>query len=234
MSDEIEMIRKAFSTEVTVTEGERAVTAKISTAAVDRDGEVLVPMGCGTKDFEKNPVVFLNHDYFSLPVGKCVAIKRTDEAIIAKTVFAERPTDYPADKEWVPDTLLSLFKQGVVKGFSVGFTPLEVRPATDKDAVKYGKGVNRIYGKWNLLEYSVAPLPANQEAVATAVSKSLCTAEFAKSVLGFTETETPIEPEQKEHTPAKVRKSIRVICEIDRTFANQLVKSAARAVGKLA
>lgn len=255
MSDEIEtpeMIHKAFSADVSVGEGDRSVTAKISTAAVDRDGEVLVPMGCNTKDFEKNPVVFLNHNYFDLPVGKCVAIKRTDEAIVAKTVFAERPADYPADKEWVPDTLLSLFKQGVVKGFSVGFTPIEVRPATEKDAAKYGKGVNRVFGKWNMLEYSVAPLPANQEAVATAVSKGMLSKESAKGLFNL-EVETvdvqnhgeaeprqivskitSVEPEQKEHTPAKVRKTIRYICEIDRTFANQLVKSTARAVGKLA
>ena len=95
-----ETIIKAFSADVSVNEGERAVTAKISTIAVDRDGEVLIPRGCDVKDFEKNPIVYLAHDYFTLPVGKCVAIKRTDDEIIAKTVFASRPPDHPAGEEW--------------------------------------------------------------------------------------------------------------------------------------
>lgn len=167
-----EKLTKAFSADISIEEGERAVVARITTAAVDRDGEVLIPQGCNTKDYEKNPVVFLNHNYWDLPVGKCAAITRDEKGITAKTIFAKRPEDYPADEEWMPDTLLSLFKQGVVKGFSVGFLAKESRPASEADIEKYGASCRRVYTKWQLLEYSVAPLPANQEAVALAVSKT--------------------------------------------------------------
>ena len=51
---------------------------------MDRDGEVLFPRGCFTKDFEKNPVVFYNHDY-TLPIGKCVAFERKEHEIVATT-----------------------------------------------------------------------------------------------------------------------------------------------------
>ncbi len=167
----ISSITKAFSADISVDDGERAVTAKISTIAVDRDGDVVIPSGCNSKEFEKNPVVFLAHNYWSLPVGKCTAIRRTDDAIIAKTVFADRPEDHPVDEEWLPDTLFHLYQQGVLKGFSIGFSSIDSRYATDKDLLTYGANCRRVYNKWTLLEYSVAPLPANQEAVATAVSK---------------------------------------------------------------
>lgn len=187
--DTNEMIVKAFSTDVSVDEGERAVTAIISTNAVDRDGEVLIPQGLNSRDYEKNPVVFFNHsyaDYFTddvgvkLPIGKCVALTRKDDSIIAKTVFATRPDGYPADKEWLPDTLFSLYQQGVMNAFSVGFIPTEMRPATDKDVEKFGAGCRRVYSKWKIHEYSVVPLPANQEAITLAVSKGLIKADVAK------------------------------------------------------
>lgn len=190
---------KAMSADISVNDGERSVTAKISTIAVDRDGEVLMPSGLNSKEFEKNPVVFFGHNYYTLPVGKCIAIKRTDDAIIAKTVFAERPENHPADQEWLPDTLLSLYKQGVLKGFSVGFSPVESRPASDKDVEKFGAGVRRIYSKWKLLEYSVAPLPANQEAVATAVAKGWIPQKTADAI--FTGEILPEPAKPKQATP---------------------------------
>ena len=73
----------------------------------------------------------------------------------------------------MPDVLLSLFKQGIIKGFSVGFMPIESRAANDRDIQTYGPSCRRVYTRWKLLEFSVAPLPVNQEALALAVSKSL-------------------------------------------------------------
>jgi phage head maturation protease len=181
----MDKITKAFSTEVSISADEpRCVVAKISTAAVDRDGEVLIPAGCNSKDFEKNPVVFYNHDYESLPVGKCLAIKRVEDALIAKTEFAKRPDGHPADEEWLPDTLLSLFQQKVINGFSVGFTVLEGRPASERDIETFGGGCRRVFSKWKMLEYSVAPLPCNQNAVALAVSKGILKAATARKMFG--------------------------------------------------
>jgi hypothetical protein len=180
---------KAFSSDITVIEGERAVSAVISTTAVDRDREVLIPQGCNAKDFEKNPVIFLNHNYADfwgsdsttekLPIGKCVALKRGDDAISFKMVFAERPANHPEGAEWTPDTLLALYQQGVMSAFSVGFIPVEGRAATDKDVATFGADCRYVHSKWKLLEVSCVPLPANQEAVSLAVSKGILTQERA-------------------------------------------------------
>ena len=183
---------KAFSADISVDEGERAVTARINTAAVDSDGEVLLPRGCDTKDFEKNPVVFMGHNYFTLPVGKCVAIKRNADEIIAKTVFATRPANHPEGEEWLPDTLLHLFQEKVLRGFSVGMIPIESRPATDRDVKEYGPSVRRIYSKWRMYEYSVAPLPANQEAITLAVAKGQLSPATAKGLFNVEAKPGPV------------------------------------------
>lgn len=167
-------IRKRFVAELGVKLEERSVVASISSISVDRDGDVLIPQGCDATDFLKSPTVFFNHDY-KLPVGKCIAIKRMPDHLQATTLFAKKPENHGGD--WLPDTLLSLFQQGVIHGFSVGFTPIESRKPTVKDKQLFGKQVNHVYSKWKLLEYSVAPLPANQDAIALAVSKGLVTAD---------------------------------------------------------
>lgn len=172
-------IRKRFSANLDVNEGERAVTAMITTDSVDRDGDVMSPKGADLKDFAKSPTVFFNHNY-NLPIGKTVALKRTDHGIEAKTVFAKRPETH--EGEWLPDTIFSLFQQGVIKGFSIGFQPVKGHPATDEDKIKFGNGVQYVFDGWKLLEYSVAPLPANQDALATAVSKGIISESEAKSV----------------------------------------------------
>ena len=140
-------LRKRFVAELGVKPQDRSVIASISSISVDRDGDVLIPQGCDASDFLKSPTVFFNHDY-NLPIGKCTAIKRSDKHLEATTIFAKRPENHHGD--WLPDTLLSLFQQGVIHGFSVGFTPIEGRKPTVKDKQLFGDHVNHVYSKWKL------------------------------------------------------------------------------------
>lgn len=230
MREELEKVVKMFDSDITVDPGERAVVARISTGVVDRDGEVVIPQGCNSKEFETNPVVFFNHSYRDsftddagkkLPVGKCVAIKRDGNAVIAKTVFAQRPENYPEAKEWLPDTLLSLYQQGVLKGFSVGFMPTETRPATTNDKECFGQNCRRVTNKWKMLEYSCSALPCNQDSVAMAVSKGWVSAETAKSLFGEVEQEEKPE-EIIEPTTKSAGLSVNSACE---AHAMSLTKS---------
>ncbi len=163
---------KAFSADVKISADDaRTVRAVISSSAVDREGDVLIPQGLNSKDFEANPVVMLMHSYYNLPIGKVTAIKRGDETVEAKIEFAERPNTHPMDEEWVPDTIFSLFKQGVMNAFSVGFIPTDARAATSRDVTKFGEDCRQVINRWKLLELSVVGIPCNQEAIALAVSK---------------------------------------------------------------
>lgn len=165
------MRTKAFSADISIAPGERAVIARISTVAVDRDGDVLQPGGMDARSYELNSVVMYAHDYEQLPVGKVVSLKVDAKAVTAKIVFASRPASLPASEPFLPDTLFSLYQQGVMRGWSVGFTVASERPATNRDRDTYGPGARRIVTGWTLIELSAVSIPANQEAVALAVGK---------------------------------------------------------------
>lgn len=179
---EATMQHKNLSFEMELAEGERSFVAKITSQVIDRDKEVLLPQGMDASDFEKNPVVFFNHEHRGVPVGRVVSLKRMPDHWLAKVVLAKRPAGHVG--EWMPDTLLSLIQQGVVRGVSVGFEPVESRPPTKRDKELFGEEVRRVYSKWKLMELSIAPLPANQDALIVAVSKGLVKPEQARSVLG--------------------------------------------------
>lgn len=168
-----DLIVRAFSSNVSLGKGDdRVVVAKISTTAVDREGDVVLPSGLQLQEFKANPVVLLNHDAGQLPVGRALAIRRTSDAVIAKVQFAERPAEHPITAEWIPDTIYSLFKQKVLRAFSVGFIPVDMRGASDKDKKRYGDEAKRVITQWRLMEFSVVPIPANQEALAVEIAKS--------------------------------------------------------------
>ena len=153
--------------------GERALTANISTIAVDREGDVLLPSGIDVSEYKANPVVLLGHDASALPIGRATSIRKTPSAVVADMVFAERPAAHPDAAEWVPDTVYDLFRQGVLNAFSVGFTIENARAANRKDIERHGDGVRRVVTQWKLLEFSVVTIPANQDALVTAVKDGL-------------------------------------------------------------
>lgn len=152
-------------------------SATITTDAVDRDGEVVVPSGMNSKDYESNPVLLYEHDV-TRPIGKMLSMKRGDRFIEAEFALAPRPDTH--EGEWFPDTVASLLDFGALNTMSIGFLGIESRPATKADSEKYGSGVRRVYGKWKLLEVSVVSIPANQQAIVTAVRKGLVTTEAAR------------------------------------------------------
>lgn len=176
----MEKQRKQFSADLTVAEGERSFTAVITAAVIDRDGEVLLPEGMRSVDFEKNPVVFWNHDY-NTPIGKATGLKRHRDKWEAKAVLSSTP---------FASEIHTLMQEGVVNGVSVGFQPIESRNPSAKDKDLFGEDVKRVHSKWDLFEFSVTPLPANQNALVTAVSKGITTPDRVKALFGV-----DVEPE---------------------------------------
>lgn len=184
--------------------GERSVVSTISTLAVDRDGEVVLPEGMDTTHFDLNPIVTFGHDYNSLPLGTGWVIpypKSAPVEIRAKTIYpTEKANPFSAQ-------VLEYQREGFPLAKSIGFIPLKSVTPEDKnwvDAVKSWrerriesfemKGIkagdrpdepdpNLIWEKWLLLEYSDVPIPSNPEAVNIAVSKGLLSADRASLYL---------------------------------------------------
>ena len=151
----------------------RAVTHLITTASLDRAGDVVEPGGADLANFMRNPVVIANHDYtIQNVVGRALSMEITEDGILAKTQF--RDTDLAKDA-------FALAQEGL-GGWSIGFRPIEY------DSVKDEKG--RLKGfrfkRWEMLEYSIVAIPMNPDIVNNAVSRGLLHAEnvaaFVKSV----------------------------------------------------
>ncbi len=151
-----------------VNEEERTVTAIISTDTIDRDHEVLKPSGVILDNFIKNPVVPWSHNAGEPPIGKAIWIKKGNKRITAKVKFAM--TDR-ATEVW------ELFKGGFLKAFSVGFRPLKGHVPTPDDIKKNPDlaEAHFIFDEWELLEFSPVTVPANAEALATAIKSKAIT-----------------------------------------------------------
>lgn len=117
-----------------------------STAAVDRQGDVIDQNGWLTDNYMKNPVMLFAHDYSSLPVAKCTGLEIKDQSLIASFEFA------PAEANPQAGFIKSLYDNGFMSAVSVGFIPKEQN--------------GNIITKAELLEISFVPVPANQEALA--------------------------------------------------------------------
>lgn len=178
---EEKLIRKTYVAKAEVDDDERTVTAVISTSAVDREKEVLLPKGADFEQYLKNPVVLWAHDYRDTPIGKALWIKSARKAITAKVRFAETEK---------ADEIYHLFKGKFLNAFSVGFLPAEdgSHPPTPDEVKKNPEWAEakRIYDKWELLEFSAVPVPANPEALVTAVkSKELTISQETQDELGI-------------------------------------------------
>ena len=175
---------------------ERTVTAVISTDAIDRDDEVLLPKGADLENFKKNPVVLWSHNSSLPPIGKALWIERKGKKIIAKVQFAMTEL---AEDVW------QLFKGGFLKAFSVGFMPKEPgRAPTPADLKRNPELANarRIFADWELLEFSPVSVPANPEALATAIKEGTIHLSYIKD---FDIEEEEIE---KEVSPIEIEKRL--------------------------
>ena len=157
-----DMIKRQFLAKAEIDDDERTVTATISTDTVDRDKEVLLPKGVDTEKYEKNPVVLWAHDYSEPPIGRALWIKKGRKGITAKIKFAVTEK---------AEEIYQLFKAKFLKAFSVGFLTNDSHEPTPDELKKRPEWAEarRIIDKWELLEFSAVPVPANPEALAVAV-----------------------------------------------------------------
>lgn len=168
--------------EVTVNVGSREVIAVISTDAIDREGEIVIPSGLIKTNYGGNPVVMYSHNWQSehavgtesLPIGTTRWVKQVNNTIVAKY--------YVSDKTQFARDIFGLLQDGVLKAHSVGFTVLEESPPTPdeiRDNPEWANARN-IVRQWELLEFSVVPIPCNPEALTMAVAKG-----YSPETIGF-------------------------------------------------
>jgi HK97 family phage prohead protease len=128
--------------------GDVIIEGWINKAVVDSAGDLMKFDAVDMTRFDKNPIVFFNHDR-NLPIGKCLEYKVSNEGIWTKTLISKSTNPVVS---YVRDLVL----EGILKTFSIGFETQEQRPN------KAG-GYNEVT-KWQLHEYSIVTLPCNDAA----------------------------------------------------------------------
>jgi HK97 family phage prohead protease len=154
----------------------RTVSGYITRPEVDRDGEIVMP-GAFERHIEvykSNPILLESHQHKTRPIGKAIDLEFRPDGVWAKFQLAKTQTG---------DEVLTLFKEGCLRGFSSGFVPvmIEENPSLNKippDALKTanGKRVKKLYHEVELVEVSALAIPSNRRALVDNVAKGNSTA----------------------------------------------------------
>lgn len=138
-------------------EEERTLIFTISDETNDRYKEIMKAKGCQLESYKKNPVVLWAHNRTAElpPIAKALWVKKEKNAVIAKAQFA--PTEFAT-------SIYELYKGGFMNGVSVGYIVLEWKDVSEDDDTP----ANKVIEKWDLLEFSAVPVPANPNALVNA------------------------------------------------------------------
>lgn len=141
--------------------GQKVYSFKFTSASVDRDGEIITLDGWHFDDYLRNPVILDSHDYYGgieAIVGRCIAIRRLEDAWECDIVFSESPKGKLAQQ---------LVDEGNLRAVSVGFKPKAIKREPNQPPVHTEK---------ELLEISVVPIPSNRDATRTRSATALLAA----------------------------------------------------------
>lgn len=137
---------KAQYVDVVEVEGARVYTFRASTAAVDRQNEVIDQNGWDLSSYLANPVVLDSHKYESVHdvIGRSVRTEVVNGALEVDIIFAD-------------DDVEELVSKGFLRTVSVGFRSIARRPGAANEPITHTR--------MELLEVSLVAIPANREAV---------------------------------------------------------------------
>lgn len=139
----------------------------ISTPARDKGGDEMNPLGVNLENYKKNPVVLFGHGIMGIPypIGQSRQSPESPEIwvypeptrIWAKCRYGSSCPEGPM--------LYGMTREGLLNSASVGFDPLKafrLRPQSDEPGAV--ESVGYAFDEWTLNEWSIVPVPMNQEA----------------------------------------------------------------------
>lgn len=126
--------------------GDGAFEAIITTSSVDRQGESIDTTGISVDTYMQNPVVLYGHNYDSLPIGKTTKLTQFKNKM--KAQFQLAVNEYP-----FAATVAALVQGGYLSATSIG------------GIVKKWSDDYKTVLEMEMLEFSIVPVPANQEAL---------------------------------------------------------------------
>lgn len=140
---------------------ERSVLLTINAAGQDSYRSKIPPKGGDFKRHKDNPVVLWAHDSKALPVARALTTYVDESKAIARTRSVAEFA--PHDMNPMAESVFRMLKEKFLRGVSIGFRTIKAEPDPE-DPNGY------IVSRWELLEYSVLPIPSNPRALAEARS----------------------------------------------------------------
>jgi hypothetical protein len=135
-----------------------------SDETVDRVNERLIAKGCNVKNYNKTGKPFLwchNRRVDNPPIGRGVWAKVIDNELKILTEFYVDKGNAWSD---FSKTIYEMYRDDFMQAVSVGYIPDARREPTDEEKQEFPK-LSLITDKWELLEHSAVPVPANPNAV---------------------------------------------------------------------
>lgn len=132
-----------------------------STDRADRYGDIIDQRGWDLDSYKANPVILLNHDHQSLPIGRG-DVRLTEAGLVIDVEFDMAD---PRAAE-----IAGKAERGFMNAVSVGFTPIKATPRAQLPAehFAFSKAGGQFFERAELLEVSIVTIPANADAVAIA------------------------------------------------------------------
>lgn len=151
--------RRAYSkfTVKAVDDDKRIISGIATTPTADRMGDIVEPDGA-VYDL---PLPFLWMHDSSQPVGHVIAAKVGKTGITVDVQLAQ--IDEPGELQQCLDKAWQSIKIGLVRGLSIGFSPIEY------SIIEETYGLH--FQKWNWLELSAVTIPANVDASISAIKR---------------------------------------------------------------
>ena len=174
----------------------RTIPFIFSDESRDSYGTILPVKGWDLKYFQKMGVALYNHTSYSDDPDNVMGSARAwveGDKLLGEITFESAETNPKAEK--VFQKLLA----GTIKGCSVGFRAMEPGKWGEGDEARGEKNETYYYGKRELMEISVTPFPANQNAKVRAMQEGEEVKDDAEGmdfVLGSVRSFDPEEPEK--------------------------------------
>lgn len=165
------MIRKNFGIEIKGRNADGG-SIRITSPDVDRDNDRVFPELIEYRNWQKlGSPIFYGHEYrdpYQL-IGKANGLRVSAAGIDADFSLRQPETDH--DPQHV---VRANWKNGLLNGASIGFRPLEMPKENEHG------GLN--FGRVELLEFSLTPIPAQQNAVGLSFAGMQQLAPLAKNI----------------------------------------------------
>ena len=160
----------------------------ITTSSRDRHGDIVIPRGCVNhlKNYSRNPRVFFGHKTEELPIASA----RDSEGNLTLEIFDDKiySTAYFHGETRESEIVFRLIARKELQASSIGFLPIRASIIMDDEGedmvdIETGEEILDFRGnnshsvpalrflEWDMIEWSVVPIPANQEALAAHLSR---------------------------------------------------------------